>query len=215
MRGIAPHPPCGGRAEAAQRDPATARSRRSGSAVVALVSLVSTRPGAMPLTRMPSSAHASPRVRVKPDRAGLRGVVGRIAHGGMVGRGRTDDDQRALAPLSMGWNFRARHQAHQVDVEHLAKALHREFAAPVDDGALRQHQHVEPRKGRLPRSTAAKSERRSAHSGAREIGAFCRISRPRSPACPTRARRHPWRGRLARCRCRCRSSRRPPAPACR
>ena len=38
---------------------------------------------------------------------------------------------------------RARHQAHQVDFQHLAKAIHLEFAAAVDHRALRQHQHVE------------------------------------------------------------------------
>jgi hypothetical protein len=39
---------------------------RSGLAVVAFVILVSTSPGAMPLTRMPSLAQASPSVRVRP-----------------------------------------------------------------------------------------------------------------------------------------------------
>ena len=43
----------------------------------------------------------------------------------------------------------AGHQAHQIDFEHLAKAVHLEFAAPVDHRALRQHQHVEPVEARL------------------------------------------------------------------
>jgi len=43
-----------------------APSSRFGFDVVTLVILVSTKPGAMPLTRMPSSAHAWPSVRVNP-----------------------------------------------------------------------------------------------------------------------------------------------------
>ena len=43
----------------------------------------------------------------------------------------------------------AGHQAHQIDFEHLAKAVHLEFAAPVDHRTLRQHQHIEPVERRL------------------------------------------------------------------
>ena len=46
---------------------------------------------------------------------------------------------------------RARHQAHQIDFQHLAKAVHFEFAAAVDHRALRQHQHVELFERRLQR----------------------------------------------------------------
>ncbi len=38
----------------------------------------------------------------------------------------------------------ASHQAHQIDLNHLAKPGHFEFAAAVDHRALRQHQHVQP-----------------------------------------------------------------------
>src|SRR5216684_729805 len=44
----------------------SAPSSRFGLAVVTFVILVSTSPGAMPLTRIPSSAQASPSVRVSP-----------------------------------------------------------------------------------------------------------------------------------------------------
>jgi hypothetical protein len=54
------------------------------------------------------------------------------------------DYQRAFARrkhvVELG---RAGHQAHQIDFEHPAKAVHFELAAPVDHGTLRQHQHVE------------------------------------------------------------------------
>ena len=43
----------------------------------------------------------------------------------------------------------AGHQAHQIDLQHLAKSGHLEFAALVDHRALRQHQHVEPVEGGL------------------------------------------------------------------
>ena len=62
----------------------------------------------------------------------------------MIGRGRTDDDERTLARAQHRMEFgRAGHQAHQIDFEHLAKAIHFEFAAPVDHSTLRQHQHIE------------------------------------------------------------------------
>ena len=38
---------------------------------------------------------------------------------------------------------RTGHQAHQIDFQHLAKAIHLELAAAVDHRALRQHQHIE------------------------------------------------------------------------
>ena len=44
-------------------------------------------------------------------------------------------------------SHRAGHQAHQIDFENLAKALHLELAAAIDHGALRQHQHVERLEG--------------------------------------------------------------------
>src|SRR5258708_25748663 len=42
---------------------------------------------------------------------------------------------------------RASHQAHQIDFENLAKALHLELAAAIDHRALRQHQDVEGLEG--------------------------------------------------------------------
>ena len=41
----------------------------------------------------------------------------------------------------------AGHQAHQVDFQDLAEALHLELAAPVDHRALRQHQYIQPLEG--------------------------------------------------------------------
>ena len=43
----------------------------------------------------------------------------------------------------------AGHQAHQVDFEHGAKAVHLKFAAPVDHRALRQYQYIELRQRRI------------------------------------------------------------------
>src|ERR1700756_3941262 len=42
-------------------------ARREGSSVVTFVNLVSTNPGAIPLTRMPSLAHACAKLRVRPS----------------------------------------------------------------------------------------------------------------------------------------------------
>jgi hypothetical protein len=64
----------------------------------------------MPLTRMPSSAQASPSVR----------------------------GQHVVEFHSTC------HQAHQIDLHHLAKAVHQKFAAAIDHRTLRQHENVEP-----------------------------------------------------------------------
>src|SRR6266581_4264663 len=46
---------------------------------------------------------------------------------------------------------RARHQAHQIDLYDLAETAHLEFAAAIEHGALREHEHVEPTERRLER----------------------------------------------------------------
>ncbi len=77
--------------------------------------------------------------------AGLRGVVGRIALGRMIGGGRTDNDERTVGRTEhLIKSGRARHQADQIDFQHMTKSRHFEFAAPVDHRPLRQHQHIEP-----------------------------------------------------------------------
>ena len=120
------------------------------------------------------------------DRPGLRRGIGGIADIGLEPRNRTDDDDRSGALRQLRPELaRYMHQAVEVDRHHPVPSLALELAAPIDDRALAQDQHIEPverHRRRLDRVGVADID--AAIAEPRKIGPIVRVVIGRLRACP-------------------------------
>ena len=199
----------------------TTSAWRTGSANTASVWCVRTRPGAMPLTRMPSPAHSAASERVSWRTPALETAYGRdVVHGQEVGaRGDVEDAPAALLAHQARRGLAGEEHRPDVDVEDEVPVVLRDLvgrlahgqAGTVDEDVEAAEGGVDVRDQGLHVAWVAHVDGEAARLRAGRAAARWPPPADPRPSAPRAPRPRRPRAGLARCRARCRGSPRPRA----